>query len=72
MSARDRVRLEALGRVKRGELTVVQAAELMGLSLRQARRVYKRFKQGGDGGLLHKLRGRWSNRRLSVECVSER
>ena len=37
MSVNERVRLEALGRVKRGELTVVAAAELMGLSLRQGR-----------------------------------
>src|SRR5437762_1636196 len=38
MSASDRIRLDALARVKRGELTVVRAAALMGLSVRQARR----------------------------------
>jgi transposase len=65
MSVKERIRLEALGRVSRKELTVVEAAELMGLSLRQARRVYKRFKAQGDGGLVHQLRGRRSNRRLS-------
>jgi hypothetical protein len=67
MSAKERIRLEALGRVKRKELTVVGAAELMGLSLRQARRVWKRFKAGGDFGLVHQLRGRSSNRRLSAD-----
>jgi hypothetical protein len=65
MSVKERIRLEALGRVSRRELTVVEAAELMELSLRQARRVYKRFKAQGDGGLVHQLRGRRSNRRLS-------
>ncbi len=65
MSARERVRLEAFGRVKRGELTVGVAAELAGLSLRQARRVWKRFKEFGDRGLAHLLRGKSSNRRLS-------
>jgi hypothetical protein len=64
MSVRERVRLEAFGRVKRGELTVGAAAELAGLSLRQARRVWKRFKALGDEGLVHRLRGRSSNRRL--------
>ncbi len=64
MSAGERVRLEAFGRVKRGELTVGVAAELAGLSLRQARRVWKRFKAFGDGGLVHLLRGKSSNRRL--------
>lgn len=63
--------MEALGRVKRGELTVAAAAEVMGLSLRQARRVWKRFGAEGDGGLVHRLRGRAGNRRLSRD-VRER
>src|SRR5947207_8773847 len=67
MSAKERIRLEALGRVKRGELTVVSAAEVMGLSVRQARRVWKRFGASGDAGLVHGLRGRAGNRRLSEE-----
>ena len=64
MSVTDRVRLDAMSRVKRGELTVVAAAELMGVSVRQARRVWKRFRAEGDRGLVHRLRGRQSNRRL--------
>jgi hypothetical protein len=69
MSARERIRLEAFARVKRGELTVVQASELVGLSLRQARRVWQRFKKKGDAGLVHRLRGRPSNRRLPAELA---
>lgn len=67
MSLTERIRLDALGRVKRGELTVVAAAELMEISVRQARRIWARFKSGGAGGLVHRLRGRSSNRRLSEE-----
>lgn len=67
MSAKERIRLDALGRVKRKEMTVLAAAELMGLSLRQAQRIWKRFKASGDGGLVHQLRGRPSNRRLSAD-----
>jgi hypothetical protein len=67
MSAKERVRLEALSRVKRGELAMVVAAGLMGLSLRQSRRVWKRFKELGDDGLVHRLRGRSSHRRMSQE-----
>jgi helix-turn-helix protein len=67
MSVNERNRLEAFGRVKRGELTVVSAAGLCGLSLRQGRRVWKRFKELGDAGLVHRLRGRASNRRMSEE-----
>jgi len=67
MSSKERIRLEAMGRVKRGEVTVVEAAELAGLSLRQTRRVWKRFKELGDKGLVHRLRGRASNHRLTAE-----
>jgi len=71
MSGNDRIRLDAMGRVKRGDVTVVGSAELMGVSLRQARRIWKRFKGEGAAGLLHKLRGRPGNRRLSQD-VRER
>jgi transposase len=67
MSAKERMRLDALSRVKRRELSVVEAAALMSVSLRQARRLWKRFKSGGDAGLLHRLRGGVSNRRLAEE-----
>lgn len=67
MSGKERIRLDALGRVKRGELKVVEAAELMGLSVRQARRLWKRFKGEGDKGLVHRLRGRMSNHRLAED-----
>jgi len=71
MSAKERIRLEALSRVKRKELKVVEAAELMGLSVRQSRRVWKRFQSQAAGGLVHGLRGRVSNRRLD-EAFADR
>lgn len=67
MSRKERIRMEALNRVKRGELTVIAAAELMHLSLRQSRRVWKRYRQDGDAGLVHRLRGRASNHRLAAD-----
>ena len=67
MSAKERVRLDAMHRVERGQETVVAAAALMGVSLRQARRIRKEFKSQGDAGLVHRLRGRRSNRRLPEE-----
>jgi transposase len=62
MSRKERRRLELCGRVQRGELTVAKAAELAGLSYRQAKRVYRRYREESDRGLLHRLRGRPSNR----------
>jgi hypothetical protein len=67
MSAKERLRLDAMQRVKRKELTVVAAAQLMEISLRQARRLWKRFAALGDAGLVHGLRGRRSNRRLDED-----
>jgi hypothetical protein len=57
MSQKERIRLEALGRVKRKELTLVRAAELTGVSIRQLRRLWKRYARDGDGGLVHRSRG---------------
>src|ERR1043166_876876 len=63
MSGKERKRLEVLSRVKRGGVTLVKAAEVLGLVYRQTRRVYQRYCQGGDRGLVHGLRGQPSNRR---------
>ncbi len=62
MSRKERERLEVLGRVKRGELSLVKAAELLGLSYRQVRRTYRRYRDDGARGLVHRSRGRPSNR----------
>jgi len=67
MSSEERIRLEALSRIKRGELSVVAASGLLGLSLRQAHRTWKRYREEGDSGLVHRLRGRASNRRMPEE-----
>lgn len=62
MSRKERHRLELMGRVKRGEVKLSKAADLLGLSYRQAKRVYRRYRELGDAGLVHQLRGRPSNR----------
>jgi molybdenum-dependent DNA-binding transcriptional regulator ModE len=62
MSRQERRRLELCGRVKREELSLVKAAELAGLSYRQMKRVYRRYREESDRGLVHRLRGRPSNR----------
>ena len=69
MSRKERNCLEVFGRVKRGELKVVAASELIGLCERQTRRLWGRFQEDGAAGLVHGLRGRCSNRRLPQELV---
>lgn len=63
MSAKERARLELFGRVSAGDLTLVKASELLGLSYRQTKRSWSRFQDEGAGSLVHGLRGRSSNRR---------
>ena len=63
MSAAERKRLEVLCRVRDGELSVAAAAALLGVSERQAWRLKARYVREGDGGLVHRLRGKASNRK---------
>jgi hypothetical protein len=53
--------------VAAAELTLVQAAELMGVCYRQGRRIWKRYRADGDAGLVHRLRGKPSARRKPPE-----
>ena len=64
MTQRDRDRLVALKKAKKGVITQRQAAEEIGQSERHVRRLLKRLKGKGDGALVHALRGRQSNRKL--------
>lgn len=67
MSVGERRRLEVFGRVDRGELCLAEAGELLGLSYRQTKRVWRRFREEGDAGLVHRSRGRPSNRQAGSE-----
>ena len=67
MSRKERDRLTIMIGIKRKELTLVAAGELMALSYRQARRVWRRYQTDGDAGLVHRLRGRPSLRGKAPE-----
>jgi hypothetical protein len=58
MSRKERDRITIMVGVKHEELTRVQAAELLGLSYRQTKRVWRRYQDDGDAGLVHRLRGK--------------
>jgi transposase len=71
MSRRERDRLKVLHGVCHGERLQKEAARLLGLSTRQVRRLLRRLEEHGDQGLVHRLRGRPSNRRLPAELRQE-
>jgi len=51
-------RLYVIQQVEEGQLTGTQAAELLGLSIRQVRRLITKYRQQGVSGLVHGNRGR--------------
>jgi hypothetical protein len=62
LSDRELVRGEAFGRVSSGSLRLREACELLGLSYRQGKRLWRCYRSGGAAGLQHGLCGRGSNR----------
>ena len=62
MSQRELRRVEVLARVKSKELKVGDGASLMGVSYRQAKRLWKRYREEGAKGLKHRSAGRRSAR----------
>jgi len=63
MSTRERKRMTLMTRLVEGLLKLREAAEMMRVSYRQAKRIRRRYQQEGDAGLVHRGRGRISNRR---------
>ncbi len=58
MSQKERVRLSVMKQVEEEELQLVEASEVLGLSYRQAKRVWARYRLQGDQGLVHAARGK--------------
>jgi transposase len=64
-------RLEAVGRLKRGELRTAQAAQVLGLSERQVRRIRRAVEKRGVRGVIHGNTGRSPKHRVAKK-VRER
>jgi len=64
MSAKERERLRAIEAVRERRLTQQVAAERLGLSVRQVKRLCRAFRRRGAAGLVSRKRGRPSNRRI--------
>lgn len=62
MSRRELTRVEVMARVKAGTLSLKTAAGMLRVSYRQAKRLWRRYRQAGAKGLQHRAVGRPSNR----------
>jgi hypothetical protein len=58
MSQKERVRLVVMQQVKANELTLSEACEVLRLSYRQTKRIWRRYRLVGDQGLVHGSRGK--------------
>jgi transposase len=62
MSRRELERVAVMGRVESGDLGLGSAAEMLELSYRQTKRLWRRYREAGSAGLKHGNAGRPSNR----------
>jgi transposase len=67
MTQAERDRLVVLRKAEAKSITQKQAAEELGVTERQVRRLVAKLREQGDRAVIHGLRGRASNRRLSEE-----
>ena len=79
MSRRELERVGVLARVRSRQLRLVDASRLMRVSYRQAKRLWKRYREESAGGLKHRSAGRPSNRaheesfrRMVLQLVREK
>lgn len=71
MSKRELTRLEIMQRIKEKRLTQKEAAHMLGISLRQVKRLWKAFQAKGAQGLVSQRRGKPSNNRLDAGIAQQ-
>ncbi len=71
MTQAERDRLVALKKAKKKLITQREAADELGVSVRQVKRLIYALKKHGDKAVVHKLRGRPSNRKIEERIERE-
>jgi len=71
MSQEERDRLEWLKRARDKVISQRKAAQNMGVSDRWVRKLLQRMKSEGDGAVVHRLRGRASNRKIAASVQAQ-
>ena len=65
MSNQEIGKIDILAKLVRREIKQKKGAEILGVSVRQVKRIVKRYKQEGAVGLVHKAQGKTSNNKIS-------
>ena len=70
MSTKELSRLEIMQRLAEKRMSQREAAHVLGVSVRQVKRLLRAYREHGAQGLISKRRGRPSNNRLAEDrCV---
>lgn len=71
MSDKERTYSKVLEQLQQGQLTRTEAAELMGCTPRHVSRLRRVYREQGDAGLVHGLRGKPSHRRCDEPLLQQ-
>ncbi len=71
MSAKELTRLEVMQRLKDKRVRQKEVAILLGLSVRQVKRLWRKYRKAGAKGLMSARRGKASNHRLDSGVVQQ-
>ena len=71
MSVKERDQITIFEHIKQKLITQKQACPILGICYRQVKRRYKKYLSSGSDGLIHRARGRESNRKLDL-TIKER
>ena len=71
MSRKELSRVEVMERMKAKKMTQKKGAEVLGISVRQVRRIWKKYEEKGAAGLMSERRGKPSNNRLPSETSQQ-
>lgn len=69
MNNKEVNRIPIMEKLLKKEIKQKKAAQILELSVRQIKRLKKRYKREGAAGIIHKNRGRISNRKISDEEI---
>ena len=71
MGEKERLRGKILEMVRQGQMTLKAASVMMRVCYRQAKRLYRAYRQKGDAGLVHGNYGRRSNNRTPEAALEK-
>ena len=71
MSRRELKKLKIVQDAISGQITQAMAAEVLGISERQVRRLVRGIRTEGEAGIVHKSRGKPSNRLIEPEVKAK-